>query len=561
MSDVLAKQIIKKAIKMLFSLEMKDLKEASNYIELLNMCKNLKYITSKKWLFIKALEVVFFTDGKFKEKNEDDNDIKYLDYLINEKSYSNFPNFKNDFNEFIKEKKYIEVFGGLDIIHSEEIKIIAFICEVTKDSKILFDCINAIYSLNIPNYIPPKMSYLFPEDFKTFLEQVEEFINYHDFDENKEYFSLEYDINNGLDIKWYSFEESDDWILKDDNSTSHKDLKRYIANNSIQPSNIKKGGTQNSSQVIDNVQLKREEDEKKDIKINEIEEKKKYEDIGEMNVKSDVSKEYFIELKEIEKNFNEKLRLQEIKYNQEINSLKEKNEEMNRKITSMKKFQEMNVKCLNKKMEKIKEADENLLKIEKEKCKRLGSSLDSSKFSNNELKKDIDTKKKEILKLNTENDKLSRRLNIVACRTISKSVIDFLYYVFTSTFKGSSYSDEKDEIIEKIKERKKNEDEYQDKILTDFIAYLDKIYDIKMEGDIYAHPIVDLNLLIKLIGSGFENINLLLSKLQLNQLFGKYNQYYKLKSKNENADKIEMEIVDMLPEKADNFWQLIRDHK
>ena len=82
-----------------------------------------------------------------------------------------------------------------------------------------------------------------------------------------------------------------------------------------------------------------------------------------------------------------------------------------------------------------------------------------------------------------------------------------------------------------------------------------------MEGDIYAHPIVDLNLLIKLIGSGFENINLLLSKLQLNQLFGKYNQYYKLKSKNENADKIEMEIVDMLPEKADNFWQLIRDHK
>ena len=75
MSDVLAKQIIKKAIKMLFSLEMKDLKEAGNYIELLNMCKNLKYITSKKWLFIKALEVVFFIDGKFKEKNEDDNDI------------------------------------------------------------------------------------------------------------------------------------------------------------------------------------------------------------------------------------------------------------------------------------------------------------------------------------------------------------------------------------------------------------------------------------------------------------------------------------------------------
>ena len=236
MTESLAKETIKKVFKKFFSLEFEDMKQTKNYIELLKISKKIEGLSLKQWLILKALEVMFIDNDKFKEKLENDYTLKYFDYLINKKSYESDTKFKEEFELFIDHKKYSQIFEKLDITSKEKI-IIEFICAISKDRKIIFYCLDAAYSIKFPNYIPSQDSFLFSGEFQDFLDQLQLFLMYNDFEKEKEYFSLEYNEEKGFYYKEYSFEEKENIFQKIEGPKTFKDIKKYISMNSIKASN------------------------------------------------------------------------------------------------------------------------------------------------------------------------------------------------------------------------------------------------------------------------------------------------------------------------------------
>lgn len=270
MTDSLPKEIFKKVIKKIFTYEFEDLKQPENYIELLNIAKKTEGMNLNKWLLLKALEVMFIDNGKLKNKLENDDAIKYFEYIIDKKSHENETDFKKKFELFINHKKYSQIFEKLDISPKEKI-IIEFIGEITKDSKIFFCCLDTAYSMKFSNYVPSQAGFAFSGKFQDFLDEFQTFLIYHDFSEDKEYFSLEYDEEEGFKFKEYSFEEADSILTKMEKSTTFKDINKFINNNKIQITNLKKDDNPNQSNIkIDENEIK-DEDEKNAFINNKIE--------------------------------------------------------------------------------------------------------------------------------------------------------------------------------------------------------------------------------------------------------------------------------------------------
>ena len=172
-------------------------------------------------------------------------------------------------------------------------------------------------------------------------------------------------------------------------------------------------------------------------------------------------------------------------------------------------------------------------------------------------------KNKEIINLKKDKDEINKKLDTIHCRVLSKTIIDFLYYVFTSNFKDNTYKEEKNTIIKEIEKKKSEEFSSHKKFLSELIRYLEVIYNKKLEGDEYAHPLVDFQILNGLIGYGYENVINIFKKLDLTLLLRKYNEFYKLNSEADisKINNIKNEIMNMLPDKRDNFLQLIRNRE
>lgn len=135
-----AKQIIKKAIKRIFNFEFDDLMTNDDYLKLLEICKQAENLLVIDSLILKAIESLFIENGKFIEKIENDNAIKYLDYIIDKKSYNK--ETKKDLLNFVKgQKEFEDVFKDLKVTEKEML-IFKYICEIKKDINTIFDCIN-----------------------------------------------------------------------------------------------------------------------------------------------------------------------------------------------------------------------------------------------------------------------------------------------------------------------------------------------------------------------------------------------------------------------------------
>jgi len=146
-----AKQIIRKAIKRIFNFEFEDLMTTDDYLKLLEICKQAENLLVIDSLILKAIESLFVENGKFIEKIENDNAIKYLDYIIDKKSYNK--ETKKDLLNFVKgQKEFEDVFKDLKLTEKEML-IFKYICEIKKDINTIFDCINILYSDKKPNYI------------------------------------------------------------------------------------------------------------------------------------------------------------------------------------------------------------------------------------------------------------------------------------------------------------------------------------------------------------------------------------------------------------------------
>ena len=595
MTDSLPKEIFKKVIKKIFTYEFEDLKQPENYIELLNIAKKTEGMNLNKWLLLKALEVMFIDNGKLKNKLENDDAIKYFEYIIDKKSHENETDFKKKFELFINHKKYSQIFEKLDISPKEKI-IIEFIGEITKDSKIFFCCLDTAYSMKFSNYVPSQAGFAFSGKFQDFLDEFQTFLIYHDFSEDKEYFSLEYDEEEGFKFKEYSFEEADSILTKMEKmekSTTFKDINKFINNNKIQITNLKKDDNPNQSNIkIDENEIK-DEDEKNAFINNKIEpdnnnENKDKEDIKYSNkdeksintIKEEIKKEfeeiYGQKINSLQKKYDEVLNtLNKVQKNHdedkhELIRLKKKDEENDakskfyeEKIRSMKKSHKYDVRNLNKQLLKQKNDLESKINKKEEKNKQLQDKISSAETINKGLKNDNDKKNKEIINLKKDKDEINKKLDTIHCRVLSKTIIDFLYYVFTSNFKDNTYKEEKNTIIKEIEKKKGEEFSSHKKFLSELIGYLEIIYNKKLEGDEYAHPLVDFQILNGLIGFGYENVINIFQKLDLTLLLRKYNEFYKLNSEADisKINNIKNEIMNMLPDKRDNFLQLIRNRE
>ena len=529
MAEALAKTWIKKSMVCLFSFHFDDLKTVENYIELINLCKNLVGISVKQWLILKVLEIIFIDKNKFKDTLESEETLKYLDYLIDPKAYENNEKFQDDFLVFINDKEYSKIFQNLKI-KKEAKEVLEFICVVKKDNKILFDCLDGIFTIKFSNYVRTECLSSFNVEFEKFLEKLESFLKYHDFENDKECFSLIYDDINDFEFKPYSYEEAEALNKKyDTNPIPYKIVKKYISQNSIKELiSIKVDKDEPINKEKNNTDIKKPEGFKEDIKLDSKEEKleeyiKKIE--KELGDKINSLQKENIEIKSKCEQIQKDNKDLQIKYDEMEKKYDEFKKSHNMKIRAMKKSHENDINKMNNKMYVQNKHTESLINLENEKNSKLSEKYQNEKIISNNLKEEKEKQGQEIIKLTQEKGKLNNKLDKIGCRGISKSLIDFFYFVYTNNFKGSNYSEEKDSIITKIREKDNTQlNEVQKKILSQLVGYLNKIYNYKLEGDDYAHPFADLRLLIKLIGNGYENLNNLLMKLELSALFNKYDK-------------------------------------
>jgi chromosome segregation ATPase len=120
----------------------------------------------------------------------------------------------------------------------------------------------------------------------------------------------------------------------------------------------------------------------------------------------------------------------------------------------MKKSHKYDVRYLNNQLLKQKKDLESKINKKEEKYKQLQDKLSSAETINKGLKNDNDKKNKEIINLKKDKDEINKKLDTIHCRVLSKTIIDFLYYVFTSNFKDNTYKEEKNTIIKEIEKKK-----------------------------------------------------------------------------------------------------------
>lgn len=76
-----------------------------------------------------------------------------------------------------------------------------FICELTKDMKILFECIDYM-SAKAPRYIRSQCSYEFKGKFDDYLQQLKLFFSEGERVDEKAHFSIEYDDKEKFHFKY-----------------------------------------------------------------------------------------------------------------------------------------------------------------------------------------------------------------------------------------------------------------------------------------------------------------------------------------------------------------------
>ena len=354
-----AKQIIKKAIKRIFNFEFDDLMTNDDYLKLLEICKQAENLLVIDSLILKAIESLFIENGKFIEKIENDNAIKYLDYIIDKKSYNK--ETKKDLLNFVKgQKEFEDVFKDLKVTEKEML-IFKYICEIKKDINTIFDCINILYSDKKPNYISSQKKFSFTGNFEVYFSQLKDTLQYHDFEKEKEYISLEYNIDDGFYFKEYSFEEAMKIKEKTEAKKPRKDVRKFIkAHLIINP--------KNDDYLNPNLQINNDESSLKQVIISQ-------KDITEYN-KND-SHEIKIIKKENENN-----------YQDEINRLKEKFEEFQNNYLKLEKSHLE----LEKSHLELKKEHTEFVKVYKKELEKVKAELKLQK------KIYIDNKRKEDLK-------------------------------------------------------------------------------------------------------------------------------------------------------------------
>lgn len=246
---------------------------------------------------------------------------------------------------------------------------------------------------------------------------------------------MEYDIKQGFYYGKYSYEDAVNLRKKIDNYTKYKDIKEYIANNSIQIIISQKDEKEKQDKAKSEIKIEQ------DNKVNDFDTK------GDINISSD-EKEKLIEYltEKIKKDYDEKINSLKIslkieyeeKYAELIKDKDESKKSFEEKIKKIKKLHEFDINSLKRTMLKNKNDLKIKIKNEKERYNKLMKKYDASSIYKAPTNVN-QSKEKEILKLSNDNKDLNTKIDTICCRVLSKFIIDFLYFTFTSCLKGLSY--------------------------------------------------------------------------------------------------------------------------
>lgn len=188
-----------------------------------------------------------FYRNELKKNFEEKKFLKFFDFCLRKKKYKNISN-SEEFYKFIDANKYFEIFRKAKFLLKK--KNYCFYAKVKKDFKILFKCIDKIYSLNEPNYVISQKKSLFEDEFEKYINKLNDFFDYNDFENLKNYFSLEYNKELGFNFEYYEKKQFDSLKKENIDNIKTKDLKNYILSNIIIKEKV-----QNFDNDIDNINI------------------------------------------------------------------------------------------------------------------------------------------------------------------------------------------------------------------------------------------------------------------------------------------------------------------
>ena len=207
-----------------------------------------------------------------------------------------------------------------------------------------------------------------------------------------------------------------------------------------------------------------------------------------------------------------------------------------RKETNLKKIieelKETNVNSirnLKKNINDIKDIN-NKLNLELSNSTKKKEKLENEILYSESISKiKIEQLTKKLKEIQTVNDALSKKINLIQKRDTAKFLIDFFYSIFFKKYENSKKYDEKisdiSEEINKLK-NKKNED-----LLDKLSKYLNIIKDEKIKGDNLAHPEF-----IYPIKTGFKNVDdFLIYFLEIEKYFIYFKRIYQNNNKNDKS--------------------------
>ena len=538
MTTMLVKDVIYKAfyilMKTVFSIEIPNSEEKINYYKILEIAINTKEITSTQNLLLNLFSLLFF-DGKNQKTNIENNSLEYFNICL----AGNFSD--KSLNEYLafELKKLGNFFGDKNYFNKDEILLFSFIIKEKPDFNVFFKCFEGALSAKNKQFLPGFYRGNFSNE-RNFDSWLSEF--------RMIYLSLNINQNEN-----YSLTYEDFWFIKipikkeqleeyNAKKTDKSFLIKSLTNNSFNSSQDSMQNNKNNmhksenlentdankieisdkiqenidSILIQQIKLLTQKVDNCNLKISQITEfnnKEKEDHKKEIN-------EYNLKIQNMEKDYNNKIDELRKKYNSEIKNIKDQS---NQQISKIKKAEISNIDRWNLTFEKqIKELNIQNKNLN-DKSNKLSDNISVLKISHlNAIKENND--RCELLEKKC-ND-ISNNLNLIKSRSISKAIIDFMEYTFSTLELKNKYGAKVNQIKEKI-DLLTSSAIYNENVLQKLKRFLDVITGLKKTGDELAHDKMELKEFFELF-AGFEDIKELLDGINFDVILDKFCEIYSL---------------------------------
>ena len=546
-------EFLKKLIKGVFNIDINGFENQQDYYNLFNICITIDTTVKSKLLFI-LFDTLFIKEGKFRNSIKKEY-LKAYDILQKNNPTKEEKEF---IIEYLKEEREEFSIILIEKMFPKNIfNLMCFILKINKDFSIFFKCFEIVMENINKYYIPNVNTYFFKkEDTEHLLDEIMDIIEEIYQNEDSDFFSIIYNGQSFIKIK-LSEEQKKNYILKKSDK-SVKKIKNFIKQKKMQQLIAEKEDKQFIKNNTNEINIINENNKKL---INKAENHSIIPNNNKLNNESDISSL---------KNEMNALKIKNEKLEKDLNIIKaqyenfkaEKKELQNQLISQKETLEKELKETFEKELSIQKEQFLNKLNIQKKQILSLNArinSLENEKAllkENNKKFRDslIVVKNNEESKINSLNviiknkeeeiKLLNKKLNLIQCRGLIKSIIDIIYGFYNKLDYNNDYVNKVNNIKQKLNQSSE-ENKNLSFFLTELSEFIQEIYENKNRGDALAHPIPLLNDISKIIND-YPNVKKFFISLDMDNLIGKLNQYYKIKMlPNKNEIILAREINDL----------------